>query len=88
MIDDSNRSPSPNQPRSSADSQVPADEASQDKSWQELAEKASQETDPQKLLTLVKDLCSALDGENKPPANSQNNNSSSDDGTSRRTNSK
>lgn len=71
MIDESNRAPSPNQAQSSADSQVSADGVNHDKSWQELAEKASQETDPQKLLTLVKDLCSALDGKNKPPVNSQ-----------------
>jgi len=31
--------------------------------WRHLAEQTSKETDPKRLLTLVEQLCSALDGE-------------------------
>ena len=55
------------------------DEANKDKSWQDLAKQASEERDPRKLMTLVKDLCSALDDEAKPPVNSQNANGDSQD---------
>jgi hypothetical protein len=33
--------------------------------WQHLAEQASKETDPNKLMKLVSELCSALDSERK-----------------------
>ena len=35
--------------------------------WQELATEAVKETDPEKLISIVKDLCSLLDAEEKPP---------------------
>lgn len=38
--------------------------------WQELANMAAEESDPEKLSKIVKDLCSLLDAEKKPPANS------------------
>lgn len=38
--------------------------------WQELASAAAKETDPQKLVRIVKDLCSLLDAEGKRPAHS------------------
>jgi len=34
--------------------------------WLHIAEQASKEMDPQKLMRLVKQLCSALDDKNKP----------------------
>jgi len=34
--------------------------------WLPIAEQASKEMDPQKLMRLVKQLCSALDDKNKP----------------------
>ncbi|PYX24369.1 MAG: hypothetical protein DMG82_08740 [Acidobacteria bacterium] len=39
--------------------------------WQELANEAAEETDPQKLIRIVKDLCSLLNAEKKPPASSR-----------------
>ena len=39
--------------------------------WQELATEAAEETDPQKLIRIVKDLYSLLDAEKKPPASSR-----------------
>ena len=36
--------------------------------WKELASEAANETDPEKLVRIVKDLCSLLDAERKPPA--------------------
>lgn len=39
--------------------------------WQELATEAVQETDPEKLVSIVKDPCSLLDAEEKPPASSR-----------------
>jgi hypothetical protein len=33
--------------------------------WQELATEAAEETDPEKLIRIVKDLCSLLDAEKK-----------------------
>jgi hypothetical protein len=38
--------------------------------WQDLAGQAAKETDPEKLMQIVKDLCSLLDKEKKPPASS------------------
>jgi hypothetical protein len=38
--------------------------------WMDLASQASEENDPQKLTKIVKDLCSLLDAEKKPPASS------------------
>jgi len=34
--------------------------------WLPIAEQASKEMDPEKLMILVKQLCSALDGHRKP----------------------
>jgi hypothetical protein len=34
--------------------------------WRSIAEQASKETDPAKLMTLVEKLCCALDGERRP----------------------
>jgi hypothetical protein len=39
--------------------------------WQQLATEAAEETDPQKLIRIVKDLCSLLNAEKKPPASSR-----------------
>ena len=36
--------------------------------WQALAEQASKETDAEKMLMLVSQLCDALDERQKPPA--------------------
>jgi hypothetical protein len=33
--------------------------------WRSIAEQASKETDPAKLMTLVEKLCCALDGERR-----------------------
>jgi hypothetical protein len=41
---------------------------SEKKDWQSIAEEASKETNPEKLLTLVRQLCSALDDSKKEPA--------------------
>lgn len=35
--------------------------------WRELAEKASTETDPEKVVALVNALCDCLDNVRKPP---------------------
>ena len=43
---------------------------SPEKDWKELAEQASHEADPQKLMKIVKDLCTALDAKPKRPASS------------------
>jgi hypothetical protein len=37
-----------------------------DQEWYSLAERASKETDPVKLTTLVSELCNALDARLKP----------------------
>lgn len=37
-----------------------------DQKWYSLAEQASKETDPDKLTTLIAELCSALDDRAKP----------------------
>ena len=39
--------------------------------WQELATEAAKETDPEKLVRIVEDLCSLLDEGKKPPASSR-----------------
>jgi hypothetical protein len=39
--------------------------------WQKLADEAVKETDPEKLVRIVKELCSLLDAEKKPPASSR-----------------
>jgi hypothetical protein len=39
--------------------------------WHELANEAAKETDPEKLIRIVKDLCSLLDAGKKPPASSR-----------------
>jgi hypothetical protein len=39
--------------------------------WQELVDEAEKETDPQKLISIVEDLCSLLNSEKKPPASSR-----------------
>jgi hypothetical protein len=39
--------------------------------WQELATEAVKETDPQKLIKIVKNLCSLLDAEEKPLSRSR-----------------
>jgi hypothetical protein len=39
--------------------------------WQELVDEAEKETDPQKLIRIVEDLCSLLNSEKKPPASSR-----------------
>jgi hypothetical protein len=39
--------------------------------WHELANEAAKETDPDKLIRIVKDLCSLLDAEKKPSASSR-----------------
>jgi hypothetical protein len=39
--------------------------------WEELVDEAEKETDPQKLIRIVEDLCSLLNSEKKPPASSQ-----------------
>ena len=38
--------------------------------WRDLARQAAEESDPQKLTKIVKDLCSLLDEEKKPPVSS------------------
>lgn len=38
--------------------------------WMDLAGQAAEENDPQKLTKIVKDLCSLLDAEKKPPGSS------------------
>ena len=39
--------------------------------WEELVDEAEKETDPQKLIRIVEDLCSLLNSEKKPPASSR-----------------
>jgi hypothetical protein len=39
--------------------------------WEELVDEAEKETDPQKLIRIVEDLCSLLNAEKKPPASSR-----------------
>ncbi len=82
MTEDSNRAPSSNGPQLSPRREEPPDEANRVKNWRDLARQAAQETDPQKLLSVVKDLCSALDSENKH-ANSQSDTCNSADGGQR-----
>lgn len=41
---------------------------SQQRNWQDIAERASHEQDPQKLMELVSELCEAIDGKPKPIA--------------------
>jgi hypothetical protein len=38
--------------------------------WHDLAGQAAKETDPEKLMQIVKDLCGLLDAQKKPPASS------------------
>jgi hypothetical protein len=38
------------------------------KAWEDLAAEAAQEPDSEKLLEIVKDLCTALDEKHKTPA--------------------
>jgi len=38
--------------------------------WHDLAGQAAKETDPEKLMQTVKDLCGLLDAQKKPPASS------------------
>jgi hypothetical protein len=38
------------------------------KAWEDLAAEAAQEPDAEKLLEIVKDLCTALDEKHKTPA--------------------
>ena len=49
---------------------MPSEGQKQLQRWQELASEAAKETDPEKLMRIVQDLCSLLDGEKKPPASS------------------
>ena len=42
------------------------------KDWHELAEQASHEQDPDKLMELVSELCEAIDGKPKPVARVEN----------------
>ncbi len=51
MILDSDRAPE------SKRNKVPVGSGSPEKDWKQLAEQASQEADPQKLMKIVKDLC-------------------------------
>jgi hypothetical protein len=47
---------------------------SQTRQWQDLAREAANETDPKKLVEIVKDLCSLLDEQKKPPVSSRDRN--------------
>jgi len=38
--------------------------------WHDLAGQAAKETDPEKLMQIVKDLCGLQDAQKKPPASS------------------
>jgi hypothetical protein len=55
------------------------------KDWRDLAEQASHEQDPNKLMKLVSDLCEAIDDRPKPvarveiPADSAHNNPTEND---------
>jgi hypothetical protein len=65
----------------------PADSEAADtsKNWRDLAEQASHEPDPHKLMELVSELCEAIDRKPKPvarvvnPRDSAHNNSTEDD---------
>jgi hypothetical protein len=46
---------------------------SEDKDWISIAEQASKEMNPRKLMTLVKQLCSALDNSEKGPVGEKSN---------------
>jgi len=70
MTDEPARSTSPRS-SSPAPTQPPSSEDHPDKTWKDLAKEASEETDPQKLITIVKDLCSALDHEATPHPNAK-----------------
>jgi len=59
-----------NRASDSKQAKVSLGSGSPEQDWKELAEQASQEADPQKLMKIVKDLCTALDKEPKPPTNS------------------
>jgi hypothetical protein len=50
---------------------MPCDGRKQLQRWQELVDEAAKETDPQKLIRIVEDLCSLLNAEKKPPASSR-----------------
>ena len=52
----------------------PADSAGTDarKDWRDLAEQASHEQDPSKLMELVSELCEAIDHKSKPAARVEN----------------
>jgi len=50
--------------------EVSLSSGSPEQDWKQLAEQASREPDPKKLMKIVKDLCTALDGEPKPPTTS------------------
>ena len=52
----------------------PADSEPADtpKDWRDLAEQASHEPDPHKLLQLVSELCKAIDNKSKPVARVEN----------------
>jgi hypothetical protein len=50
---------------------MPCDGRKQLQRWQELVDEAAKETDPQKLVRIVEDLCSLLNAEKKPPASSR-----------------
>ena len=64
MISNSNRALESKRP----DTVRPSEGSTKDNRWKDLAEQASREQDPEKLIELVKELCVALDGEAKPPA--------------------
>jgi hypothetical protein len=46
--------------------------------WRSIAEQASKETDPAKLMTLVENLCCALDGERRQKSELANASSGND----------
>jgi hypothetical protein len=50
---------------------MPCDGRKQLQRWQELVDEAAKETDPQKLIRILEDLCSLLNAEKKPPASSR-----------------
>jgi hypothetical protein len=43
------------------------DRAKSPKSWREVAERASHESDPQKLMEMIKQLCDLLDANQRVP---------------------
>ena len=75
------------QQREEQDQTHPADAAGPDtqKDWRDLAEQASHEQDPSKLMELVSELCEAIDHKPKPvarvenPANSAHNGPTEED---------